>query len=596
MKTLYIKDKWIDDFFKDDYLDFTKYPDVVISDYFKKPNRKNVIDFTSFKSKGLADEIKVILKMAFTGFKGFTYKSEIVNELFNFSVFMKDNTANSFFEIDKKKLKEDYLRYRKVSYTRRIDQLIPNVYLFLTEHNDKRTGLDRDIWYLDKLKIAEERLNYSQTIKTVNFSDIKNNGNKELIKKFMRYQLGSTELSVSTIMNRIRYLRIMSNYIEKDFKDYTLQTVHDYAKYIKGLDYSNNEKSKLINMGRVLFDYLKAHELYEGVNPFAEVSTFREKKNVQTSIPDYVIQQVFYNLDMAPFEISVMFVLNYCTGMRISDLCQLEVGCLFEAKGHYFIKHKVQKMKKYQANIIPKAAYELVKQQELIVKKDNPDGKYLFSSRSDKNRPMTTRYYSEAMKKFCKEWDIKNEDGTPYEFRSHAYRHTIATTLLNDYNVDLSIIQLGVLGHTEINMSLCYAERSQSYRERFEKNYVSIDGSIKRLSDETDELFLGTVDKLAKSLDNMQLPNGMCMYPRKLGICPHFDVCLQCEYFRTSLDYLELHKQQLAVVNRNIPIYEANGWLPNLATAKKEKEGLERIIAALELLKEGGAGDGSNTA
>ena len=592
--TLNLKEKLIDKFFEDDYLDFTKYPDKEISEYYSQIHRENIFDFTKYASLSLAEEMKVFIKMVFLGFNGYTYTSNVARELPFFTKYLQDKEYGSVLDENKEDFRTDYLKYRTRKYNIDCSRAVDSLYFAMAEYHDKREGLDRDIWYLDELSLSEERVNKVAFKKTINFYEIKNPQNRELIKKFIRYQLGSTELALSTIIGTVSLLRAMSNYYQGNLLDFTTKDYEDFEKHLRTenrtIDYTNRAMAR----AKSFFSFLIAKGIFTGANPFNNYTHKGYKKKINTAIPDHVIFQIFNNLKLAPFNIMVMFVINYATGMRVSDICQLETGCTFTAKNHYFIKHKVQKMKKFQANIIPKADYELILQQEAIAKKDNPKGKYLFPSPKDKDRPISTQRYRNTMKDLCNEWGIKNEDGTPYEFKSHAYRHTIATTLLNDFNVDLSIIQLGVLGHQEINMSLFYAERHQPRQERFQKAYVSIDGSVKRISDEVDDVFLETAKDLAESLDKMQLPNGLCLFPRKLEICPHFDACLSCQFFRTSLDYLELHKQQLASINRNIPIYEANNWLPNLATAKKEKEGLERIITALEKLKqEGGLMNGS---
>ena len=78
------------------------------------------------------------------------------------------------------------------------------------------------------------------------------------------------------------------------------------------------------------------------------------------------------------------------------------------------------------------------------------------------------------------------------------------------------------------------------------------------------------------------LPNGICSYPTILGVCPNADVCLNCEYFRTSKRYLDVHKQHLEKLETQIVTYKSNGWIHNLETALKQKEQLEKIISTLE--------------
>lgn len=582
MGLIKLTDALIKKFFKDDVLDLSTYPVEEIASFYAKKKNK-IIDLTNISSPQLRQEFKDFLMLILSGFNDKSHKSRIMEEVFHFIPYLEKQQLTSFFDVPCLEFGDRYAKYRGLK-NRDANQLVDNIYLALTEYNDKREGLDRDIWYLDKFFIEEDRLNKATVIKTINFTSINNVESREFVKSYLKYLLGTTQLTISTIANELSIYTDFCNSLGD--KNLTTVTSEDCAKYFKTIE-KKSKRTEYYNkyLLRVyeLFRYLGTKNLYLGQNP-VDIGTKKKYKYdyKYTAIKDFVIFQIFNNLHLLPFYLMVMFVLNYSTGLRVSDICQLEVDQTFTTKGHYFIKHRVQKMKDYQANIIPKAAYDLIQQQTAIVKSKNPDAKYLFPAPRDKNRPCSTLYYRNTLGDYINSWGIKNEDGTIYEFRPHDFRHTISSVLQNDYDVDLAIIQLGVLGHTEINMSLCYAERTQDRRARFEKNYVGVNGEINKLASETDKKFLATADWMVQNLETQTLPNGVCAYPLKVGVCPHFDACLTCPFFRTSLDYLELHKQQLAKIERDIPIYEANGWLPNLETAKKQRESLIKIINALE--------------
>lgn len=582
MSVIELKDIKIKNFFKNDVLNLKEYPVKEIADYYYKRINTS-FDLTILSSEVLRQELKDYIMLIFSGFDGKSHKSRIVTELFLFIPFLAAQQINSFFDVECNELSERYATYRNIK-TREPYQLIANIYFVLTEYKDPRVGLDRDIWYLDKMKIEATRLSKVTTIKTINFTCINHVESRELVKKYFKYILTCTEVSISTITNELTICWKFCNSLNgKSILDATKEDCDTFLRNVeknsKSINYYNKNVFRLYH----LFDYLRTKELYTLKNPIIldNKKTEKYKKKI-CAIPDFVIFQIFNNLHLLPFNLMVMYVINYCTGMRVSDICQLGIDCTFVSKNHYFVKHYVQKMKKFQANLIPKAAYDLIQQQREIVLKKDSDAKYLFPAARRKDCPCSTQYYRNHLKAYVDGWNIKNENGTPYHFESHAYRHTISTVLQNDYNVDLAVIQLGVLGHTEINMSLAYAEHTQDRRTRFEKNYVGIDGKINGITSEADKQFLATAEWMSQNLETQTLPNGICTYPMKIGVCPHFDACLNCEYFRTSVDYLELHKQHLAKLENDIIIYEANGWLPNLETAKKQKVSLTKIIVTLE--------------
>lgn len=81
------------------------------------------------------------------------------------------------------------------------------------------------------------------------------------------------------------------------------------------------------------------------------------------------------------------------------------------------------------------------------------------------------------------------------------------------------------------------------------------------------------------------MPSGFCGNPTMLSVCPMADSCLTCEYFRTSKEFLDIHKKHLAEVEKNIIFYEEKGFIPNLETAKETKMILLKIIESLEKIE-----------
>lgn len=584
MEIIDFKEQQIKEFFKNDVLDFADFPDEEIATYFKKRKDANrLLDFSSFSSDKLKQELKDYLYLLMTGKTENTYRSHVSTEFFKFFVYAKDLNLNSLFDE-----KESIARQKYVDY-RHIDDVVPGrlihaLYSSLLDYYDTRVGTDRDVWDLKLFMIPESRLNLSAKLFSLNFLPIESIEDRELIKKYAKYLIGSTNLVIRTINSILNNLTTVSNTIPKTFMEMDEEDWIKYQEWLKETDRTTPTCYKFMLSAQNFYTFLIAREIYKDKHPLKQIMFNVPKNNyIETSLSDYVILQLFNHLHLLPFDAMVLFVINFATGMRISDICQLKTDCLYIAKEHYFIKHYVQKMKKYQLNIIPKSVYDLMQKQITIVKSKGHT--YMFPISDQQDIPRNTRYYREKINKYIESWNIKNEDGTPYRYKSHEFRHTIATTLLNDYNVDLSVIQLGVLGHSEINMSLCYAERSDKRNSKYQKNYIGIDGNTNS-SNNLDDKFLKVVDWMNHTTEMQVLPDGLCSYPMRLGTCPNFEACLSCEYFRTGIEHLEIHKKHLAAIENKIPLYEANGWIQNLETAKAQRDSLKKIISTLEKLKE----------
>lgn len=119
-------------------------------------------------------------------------------------------------------------------------------------------------------------------------------------------------------------------------------------------------------------------------------------------------------------------------------------------------------------------------------------------------------------------------------------------------------------------MTLSYVERPDEFRKMKADKYFSKAGEAE-LS-----------EWLKDNLRNNILPNGVCGLAPKLGTCPAVDACLSCPHFITSRKFLQIHKDQLATIRARLVVYEANHWLPNIETAKRQIMELESIIKKLE--------------
>lgn len=59
-----------------------------------------------------------------------------------------------------------------------------------------------NVWYLERIHIAKVRMNQSNSAGSLVFEDVKNRKNRELLKKYMRYLIAVSDLSVSNIQGK----------------------------------------------------------------------------------------------------------------------------------------------------------------------------------------------------------------------------------------------------------------------------------------------------------------------------------------------------------------------------------------------------------
>ena len=570
----------VDKFFEGDVLDFTEFPDKEISDYFKEKFKNHrVLDLTTVESETKRKEIKDIFKSCIGNRSPYAYKSKYFNYLFYLTELANMFEKDSFLEISEDKCKTLYIQViEKNKISKEAIKIISSFLFVLFELKDTRTGMDRDIWYFKDYNIDETRMNKANAQNSLNFKRIVNTEHRNYIKIWFKYMLGCSELSISTIMNIMSPMVKFSNYFSN--KSIFEITEADVTSYIATLTISNNYINSFVNSLSDFYKYMAIKGLTDKPSPVQRHHLKKEKYvPADNLVSEYVILQIFGKLHELDHVHKCMYLINYCTGMRVSDLCQLKVDCLYKdnTDGHYIRVNNCQKMQKTTINLIPPSLYKLLQEQvEKVVALPYKE-EYLFPAPSCKNKPFQAQTFRKDMQKWCKSKGIKNNDGTDYEYTTHSYRHTLSTDLFQNYDVDLQVIQLAVLWHQEIQMTLTYAQRGDEYNRALHEKYISNVGADAPLERE--------ILDSPESLHKKALANGYCNYPTRLGACPNADICLNCQFFRTSRRFLSVHEEHLKEVQKNIVISRMNGWNNNLATDLETEKKLKQIIETLQNLE-----------
>lgn len=227
-------------------------------------------------------------------------------------------------------------------------------------------------------------------------------------------------------------------------------------------------------------------------------------------------------------------VIQEC-GLRISELCQLSLDCLKEdAKGGWFIQFMRWKMKFETTLPISIELAQVIKEQQ-------------------------------------------------WNFQTHQFRHTVGTRMINN-DVQQHIVQR-YLGHDSSQMTSVYAHiHDATLRKQIDKyldtKVVNINGEV--IESITSELDTDSkLQWMKKKVLAETLPNGYCGLPAQLT-CSKGNACLTCSDFRTTVEFLDQHKQQLERTNQVLEVVQANGWERQIQVNQDVKTSLEKIITTLE--------------
>ena len=318
-----------------------------------------------------------------------------------------------------------------------------------------------NVWYLERIHIAGERINESNPAGCLIFEDVKNRENRELLKRYMKYLIAVSDLSVSNIRDKSMYLR---NYLK--FLDGEKLTVGAVVREIFEV-YINQILEKELEPKSFNTELLAVTQFYNFLLVRGEVSRmpYRPNDYIQKSFEIHhdrsveadVSEEIISKLRYFPEHLRLMYLHLWGIGLRASEVCTLK-GDAYEWDGRdAWIKVWQTKMRKYKRVPIPEMLYRLMK--VYIKKYDIGAEDYLFpNSKGGAFRYGTLR---SQMLRYCEENQIH---GGEYIFRSHDYRHSVATEFY-DNGVPLSSVR-DYHGHTYDEMTLQYVDHMP---ERVEK-------------------------------------------------------------------------------------------------------------------------------
>ena len=181
-------------------------------------------------------------------------------------------------------------------------------------------------------------------------------------------------------------------------------------------------------------------------------------------VEEDVYMEIIQKSSNFPEHLRMMFLHLWCIGLRISEVCTLKGDAYYHQNGDYWMKIYQVKMKNYKRVPIPEALYDLMQvylNKNRIAKED-----YIFQNR--KGGAFSKSTFNEQMKKYCVACDIQNRE---YLFKSHDYRHTVATNLY-DHGVSRQGIR-DYLGHNYEEMTMQYIDYMPKKIERRNVEYFS---------------------------------------------------------------------------------------------------------------------------
>lgn len=367
----------------------------------------------------------------------FCYEYKI-DDLFTFDKYEE----NRFFIFMNEKL--GYFK----TYAKPVINLCRKV-LFL---QSKEINWDAAVWYMQRFSLDEARVNESDRIETFSFMSIENKENMKELQEYVKYLIGLTDLSLSTIRT-IKY-RLEEFIIYIGSKSIYQISAYDIDAYIERQLALGNRK-EFIDRKLVILDKWYRNLLsYERIDklPFHleyYVTSSFENTHHDRTVEERIIDLILENLWQCDETLRLIFLIQLCTARRISEVCQIKAGSLKVVSDDFWICFYQPKMHADIMVPIPEELYKLLKGYIDIQKRRNDE--YLFQDENGKAYRSGT--YQKKMISFCKSCGI---EVAGYEFKSHDFRHTLATQLYNQ-GASVQVIR-DFLGHKSDEMTKQYID------------------------------------------------------------------------------------------------------------------------------------------
>lgn len=352
-------------------------------------------------------------------------------------------------------------------------QIVDNFrrFLFL-----KGSGInwEANVWYPERFRLKDDRANPAHSLMKFTFIEVCNKHNRSLLQKYMRYMIGLTGKSMNMIRSLFVSLKEFLAFCDREGIDAEAITVHQinkYAREIAGKDIQDEYKNqKIFNVAR-FYKYLEVEGIIDKC-PF-DPEMYKQKTypvHHDRSVTPEIESEILVKLGEMAEDYRLMFLHLYCVGLRINEVCTLKGDAYIKRNGTSWIRVFQYKMKSEKVVPIPDKLRELM--DDYISANDITPDDYVFRSPSGGACKCAT--FNKYMRQWCQRMDI---GGGGYRFRSHDFRHSLATNL---YDSGTSIQGVrDYLGHTEEDMTRQYIDYMPGKVDAANERYFDEHGSFR---------------------------------------------------------------------------------------------------------------------
>ena len=285
-----------------------------------------------------------------------------------------------------------------------------------------------------------------------------------LFKKYLEFERNFSKYTITSYENDLRCFYSFLTYedINEVYK-INYQSARKYMAFLHKKNLTKKTISRRISSLRTFFKYLESHNYVEE-NPFLMITLPKTPQKLPHFFYPKEMEEIFASIDETDglgIRNRLILEMLYGSGLRVAELCTLELGDLNVEKRIMRVKGKGSKERllpmTHQMVDVFKQYLQLGRKELLMISKS--DTRKIFLNKNGK--PLTERGVRDILNSIIK----KTSQIT--KITPHMLRHTFATHLLNN-GADIRSVQ-ELLGHEALSTTQIYTHVS---KEKLKQVYM----------------------------------------------------------------------------------------------------------------------------
>lgn len=347
-------------------------------------------------------------------------------------------------------------------------QIVDNIckYLFVTA---KEINWDANSWYLERFHFDIGRTNPARTIKKFTFGQIEKENNRNFFKRYMRYEIGITaKPSLQTIRCQFYAINQFMKYCDENDLSVNEISAEEMENYITKINSKNIHAESfnrlLISVAR-FYNYLISKEIIEKEPvQFGYYLKIVIEKHNDRAVLEVNQKEILKALKDIPHHLRLMYLNLWAIGLRVNEVCAIKGNSYYWDGKDAWICIYQSKVRTEKYVPIPKMLYEQM--MEYIRQNNIGADEYVFQNKRGGAYDAGT--FCKQIKRCLKEAGIAN-----YSFKSHDFRHTVATNLYLQ-GVSIEVIR-DYLGHKDSNMTKKYLDYMNNELDKANEDYFALE-------------------------------------------------------------------------------------------------------------------------